>query len=104
MGFGIAEEKGRAGRLSCSRILGGLCICEIGLVPLIGALQELVLEREEEGGVQRGEAVCLCFRVAFGVVLGERVDGLRFLYNSYNSALVDLRGAWMSEWLAPALD
>ncbi len=28
------------------------------------------------------------------VDLGERV---RFLYNSYRSALVDLRGAWMSE-------
>ncbi len=25
------------------------------------------------------------------------MSGLRFLYNSYNSALVDLRGAWMSE-------
>ncbi len=37
------------------------------------------------------------FHVAFGVVFVERVVGLRFLYNSYNSALVDLRGAWMSE-------
>ncbi len=68
-----------------------------GLVPLFGAFRELVSEREVERGVQRGEAVCLRFRVAFGVVLGERVSGLRFLYNSYNSALVDLRGAWMSE-------
>ncbi len=68
-------------------------------MPLFGALRELVFEREEEGGVQRGEAVCLCFRVAFGVtlVLGEWVSGLRFLYNSYSSALVDRRGAWMSE-------
>ncbi len=68
-----------------------------GLVPLSGALRELFFEREEEGGVQRGEAVCLRFRVAFVVVFVERVVGLGFLYNSYNSALVDLRGAWMSE-------
>ncbi len=54
-----------------------------GLVPLLGSLRELVFEREEEGGVQRGEAVCLRFRVAFGEVFGERVVGLRFLYNSY---------------------
>ncbi len=68
-----------------------------GLVPLSEALRELFFEREEEGGVQRGEAVCLRFRVAFVVVFVERVVGLGFLYNSYNSALVDLRGAWMSE-------
>ncbi len=68
-----------------------------GLVPLLGTPWELVVEREEEGGVQRGETVCLRFRVAFGVIFGERVFGLRFLYNSYNSALVDLSGAWMSE-------
>ncbi len=54
-------------------------------------------EREEEGGVQRVEAVCLCFREAFVVVFVERVVSLGFLYNSYNSALVDLQGAWMSE-------
>ncbi len=72
-------------------------------MPLIGARRELIFEREEEGGVQRGEAVCLRFRVAFGVVLGERVVGLRFLYNSYNSALVDLRGAWMSELVSACL-
>ncbi len=43
--------------------------------------------------------MCLRFRVAFEVmlVLGERVSGLRFLYNSYSSALVDRHGAWMSE-------
>ncbi len=52
-------------------------------MPLLGSLRELVFEREEEGGVQRGEAVCLRFRVAFGEVFGERVVGLRFLYNSY---------------------
>ncbi len=68
-----------------------------GLGPLSGVLRELVFEREEKGGVQRGEAVCLLFRVAFVVVFVERVVGLRFLYNSYKSALVDLRGAWMSE-------
>ncbi len=66
-------------------------------MPLFDALRELVFEREEEGGVQRGEAACLRFREALVVDLGERVGGLRFLYNSYKSALVDLRGAWMSE-------
>ncbi len=49
-----------------------------GLVPLSGALRELFFEREEEGGVQRGEAVCLRFRVAFVVVFVERVVGLGF--------------------------
>ncbi len=29
--------------------------------------------------------------------------GLRFVYNSYNSALVDLRGAWMSELVSACL-
>ncbi len=66
-------------------------------MPLSGALRGQVFEREEEGGVQRGEAVCLRFRVAFVEVFVEGVVSLRFLYNSYNSALMDLRGAWMSE-------
>ncbi len=66
-------------------------------MPLSGDLRGLVFEREEEGGVQRGEAVCLRFRVAFVEVFVEGVVSLGFLYNSYNSALVDLRGAWMSE-------
>ncbi len=65
-------------------------------MPLSGALRELVFERAEEGGVQGGEAVCLRLRVAFVEDFVERVVGLGFLYNSYNSALVDLRGAWMS--------
>ncbi len=72
-------------------------------MPLLGAPRELVVEREEKGGVQQGETVCLRFRVAFGVIFGERVVGLRFLYNSYNSALVDLRGAWMSELASACL-
>ncbi len=107
VGFGIAEEKAVVDGCAAAESLSGLASAKSGallwladgLVPLFGALRELVFEREEEGGVQRGEAVCLCFRVAFGVtlVLGEWVSGLRFLYNSYNSALVDRRGAWMSE-------
>ncbi len=72
-------------------------------MPLLGAPRELVVEREEKGGVQQGETICLRFRVAFGVIFGERVVGLRFLYNSYNSALVDLRGAWMSELASACL-
>ncbi len=47
-------------------------------MPLFDALRELVFEREEEGGVQRGEAACLRFREAFVVDLGERVGGLSF--------------------------
>ncbi len=93
--YGCAAAESLSG-LSSAKSRARLWLAD-GLVPLFDALRELVFEREEEGGVQRGEAVCLRFRVAFVVVLGERVSGLRFLYNSYNSALVDLRGAWMSE-------
>ncbi len=103
----MAEEKAVVGGCAEAESLLGLASAKSGarlwladgLVSLFGALRQLVFEREEEGGVQRGEAVYLRFRVAFEVmlVLGERVSVLRFLYNSYSSALVDRHGAWMSE-------
>ncbi len=65
-----------------------------GLVPLSGALRSCSSserKKEESSGVR---PYACRFRVAFVVVFVERVVGLGFLYNSYNSALVDLRGAW----------
>ncbi len=110
MGFGIADRKAVTDSWVAAGSSPGLASAKSGarpwladgLVPLFGAPNKYIWVLEE-GGVQRGEALCLCFRVAFGVVLGERMVGLRFLYNSYNCALVNLRGAWMSALVNPCL-
>ncbi len=66
----MAEEKALVDDCAAAESLSGLASAKSGarlwladgLVPLFGAFRELVFEREEGGGVQRGEAVCLRFR------------------------------------------